>query len=84
MKRIFETDGTHNGLNVSCPINDFSCPYCDVDGHCHISNPLEECNVFGMCYESWDEYEAEEDYDIDDDVDETGFNPFTGGYDYDC
>lgn len=82
--KIFETDGTRNGLNVFCPICDTTCPYCDKDGLCRISDPLEECTDFGAYYESWEEYEDSCDYDIDDDVDETGFNPYEGAYDYDC
>ena len=83
-KKDFETDGTRNGLNVFCPIADMTCPYCDKDGLCHISDPLEECSDFGAYYESWEEYENSCSYDIEDDVDEMGFNPYEGDYDYDC
>lgn len=99
-KKDFETNGTRNGLNVFCPIADMTCPYCDKDGLCHISDPLEECSDFGAYYDSWDEYDEQTSddcpgdcescdrrewcQDIDDDVDETGFNPYEGGYNYDC
>lgn len=97
MTKVFETDGTRNGKLIHCPIGDVTCPYCDKDNICHIADPLEECDDFGAYYDSWDEYEGQNcpgdcescdrwDWcqDIDDDVDETGFNPFEGGYDYDC
>lgn len=98
--KYFETDGTRNGLNVFCPTCDMTCPYCDKEGLCRISDPLEECSDFGEYYESWEEYEEQASndcqgdcencdrwewcQDIDDDVDETGFNPYEGAYDYDC
>ncbi len=82
--KYFETDGTRNGLNVYCPICDATCPYCDENGLCRITDPLEECSDFGAYYESWEEYEGSCDCDIDDDVDEMGFNPYEGTYDYDC
>lgn len=82
--KYFETDGTRNGLNVYCPICDTTCPYCDEDGRCRITDPLEECSDFGAYYESWEEYEGSCAYDIEDDVDEMGFNPYEGAYDYDC
>lgn len=84
--KVYETDGTHNGLNVFCPTCDMTCPYCDKEGLCRISDPMEECADFGAYYISWEDYESGFDYDrdFDDDVDETGFNPYEGGYDYDC
>lgn len=86
-KKDFETDGTRNGQTIHCPVGDFTCPYCDEDNVCHIADPLEECDSFGSYYASWGAYESDDPWDIDswdDDVDETGFNPYEGGYDYDC
>ena len=86
-KKDFETDGTRNERNVFCPIRAMPpCPYCDEYGLCHINDPVEECSDFSACYESWKEYEDDYDdyYNSDDDADETGFNPYEGGYDYDC
>lgn len=54
------------------------CP-CDLDGVC----PYDA--EYNSDCEYWCGEEPEEDYpDIDDDVDEVGFNPYTGSYDYDC
>lgn len=89
----WETDGTRNGYTVYCPTCAYGdCPYCDQEGICHIADPVEECDDFGSYYESWDEYEASESYNEDEDEDwepddsdlELGFNPYMGGYDYDC
>lgn len=35
-------------------------------------------------HEGIDEVEVEEDDEIYDDVDEVGYNPYMGGYDWDC
>lgn len=89
-RKDWETDGTHNGYTVYCPSGAYGdCPYCDQENICHINDPMEECSDFGEFYEDWDEYydnyEGNEiEGDIDDDVDETGFNPYAGAYDYDC
>ena len=91
----WETDGTHNGYTVFCPTCAYGdCPYCDQEGICHIANPVEECDDFGAYYESWREYEIsesynerereDEDWKPDDSDLELGFNPYMGGYDYDC
>jgi hypothetical protein len=85
-----ETDGTREGYTVYCPSDAYGdCPYCDQEGVCHIKDPMEECSDFGEFYEDWDEYYrnyewGEVEGDIDDDVDEMGFNPYEGAYDYDC
>lgn len=82
----FETDGTRNGEPIYCPVNAYGdCPYCDHCNVCHIANPLEDCDDFGWFWDSWEEYDNCDSYnDIPDDVDECGFNPFEGAYDYDC
>lgn len=56
-----------------------SCP-CDLDGVC----PYDA--EYNSDCEYWCGEEPEEpDYeDFDDDVDEAGFNPYEGCYDYDC
>lgn len=89
----WETDGTHKGYTVYCPACAYGdCPYCDQKGICHIEDPVEECDDFGAYYESWEEFEAsasynereDEDWEPDDSDLELGFNPYMGGYDYDC
>lgn len=88
-KKDWETDGTRNGKPIYCPVNGWDCPYYD-QGICHIADPLEDCDDFGAFWDSWEEYDScdddedEESYDYPDDMDETGFNPYMGGYDYDC
>lgn len=54
---IKETDGTHKGETVFCPVNALDCPYCE-NGICHINDPIEECDDFGGCFESWEEWES--------------------------
>lgn len=77
-----ETFGTH----VDWEERFYDCPDC--------GEPVYECDwqvedlVKFLCpiCEFVDE-EAEEDlkrYDYEDDVDETGYNPYMGCYDYDC
>ena len=55
---------------IECPVYDITCPYCK-DGYCIIEDPTE-------C----DDYCAE----VDDDYDfmELGYDPYLGGYTYDC
>lgn len=95
-RKDWETDGTHNGHHVYCPVCAYGdCPYCDQENLCHIADPVEECDDFGAHYESWREYEIsaswnecadldDEDYEPDDSDLELGFNPYEGSYDYDC
>lgn len=87
-KKYWETDGTRNGDPVYCPVNAYGdCPYCDQCNMCHIANPIEDCDDFGMFYLDWDEWVRTSDvFEIDEpsyDI-EMGFNPYEGGYDYDC
>ena len=89
-KKDWETDGARNGYTIFCPVDAYGdCPYCDHEGICHIADPVEECDDFGAYFESWEEYEnvadgLRDDEDYEPDVDETGFNPYEGAYDYDC
>lgn len=32
-----------------CPIADFECPYCDMDGYCSLENAVEECDDAAAC-----------------------------------
>ena len=62
-----------------CPTCAIECPYYDPKtSECKML-AMEGCSPEGEC----DEYDYyNEDYE--DDVDETGFNPYMGCYDYDC
>ena len=31
---------------VECTIYDFSCPYCDEDGYCHLIHPERDCTDY--------------------------------------
>lgn len=44
-----------------------------------------EVLISGICYNCQDEVFEEDDYeDYEDDVDEMGYNPYMGCYDFDC
>lgn len=56
-KKDWETDGTKYGEPVFCTANAYGdCPYCDEYNRCHIADPIEECDDFGMFFESWEEW----------------------------
>ena len=60
----FETDGKRNGNYIFCPVNAIDdCHYCDNHGVCHIANPIEECDDFGMFWESWEAYDDADEVD---------------------
>lgn len=60
------------------------------DAFPYLSANEREYILSGLCEDCWDglfideEEEEEEDKDFEDDVDETGFNPYAGCYDFDC
>lgn len=60
---------------------DAICNFCDC-----LLTAIDDCD----CVEAVDMeeniviYSVEGGYDYEDDVDETGFNPYEGCYDYDC
>lgn len=95
-KKDWETDGTRNGDKVFCPVNAYgACPYCDQCGQCHIADPVEECDDFASFFPTWEDWvnaddvdpDAPEDFAADEiewAMDEYGYNPYIGGYDYDC
>lgn len=95
-KKDWETDGTRNGDPVYCPVNAYGdCPYCDQCNMCHIADPVEDCSDFTCFFESWDEWVNADDVDpdaptdfsdteIEGAMDEMGYNPYLGCYDYDC
>jgi len=59
--------GTYNGDYTYCPVNAYGdCPYCDQMGICHIDDPLEDCDDWGMFWESWDDWLAADDVDYSD------------------
>lgn len=58
------------------------------DAFPYLSAETRESLISGICPSCWDsmfpsESEEEDDY-FDDDVDECGYNPYTGAYDFDC
>lgn len=78
-------NGLYNGDPTYCPVNAYGdCPYCDQCNICHIDDPMEDCDDWQGFWKSWDEWEAADYYDEDSDNLEMGFNPYMGGYDYDC
>lgn len=46
---------------IYCPSGAFDCPYYQKNGVCTIGDPLSECDDFGAYYESYEDYDAEED-----------------------
>ena len=56
MKKIKETNGTHKGETVFCPVNIWDCPYYK-DGICYVADPIEDCDDFGFVFGSWEEWE---------------------------
>lgn len=80
--------GTYANEPTYCTVNcrgPHDCPYSDAAGICHIEDPITDCDDFAAFFNSWEDWLAlEEEDDIPDDVDECGFNPYMGGYDYDC
>jgi len=59
---IRESDGKHFDRNtgkrewVYCPCNGTDCPYYG-GGVCYINDPMEECDDWGLFWESWEEWE---------------------------
>ena len=83
-------EGTYNDAITFCPTAEYgSCPYCDQCNICHIEDPQAECDDWQAFWESWDEWlntpeeESEPDYDWGYNEDE-GFDPYAGGYTWDC
>jgi hypothetical protein len=57
-KVIKETNGKHKGETIYCPVNAYgACPYCSKNNVCHIYDPMEECDDFAACFDSWEEWE---------------------------
>ena len=56
---------------VICPASDFTCPYCDANGHCMMSdNPMEvwrECDDFAAYAGDWEIPEDLNDWKEDED-----------------
>lgn len=40
-----------------CPVNGWNCPYYD-GGMCFIHDPIEDCDDFAACFDTWEEWEA--------------------------
>lgn len=55
-KEDFETDGLRNGELIYCPVNGWNCRYFG-NGICHVKDPMEDCDDFALCFESWDEWD---------------------------
>ena len=47
--KIKESDGTHKGETVFCPVNGWNCPYW-TNGVCGLDNPIAECDDFAAMY----------------------------------
>lgn len=55
---IKESNGTHKGQTVFCPVNAFGdCPYCGKNNVCYICDPMADCDDFATIFESWDYWE---------------------------
>ena len=58
------------------------------DAFPYLTADEREMLISGICPKCWDKTfgddEEEDEPDFDDDVDETGFNPYLGDYDFDC
>lgn len=35
---------------IECPVLDYGCPYCTMDGECTIEDPMEECDDYYYYY----------------------------------
>ena len=89
-------EGTYNGDTTYCPVNAYGdCPYCDQCNVCHVDDPQEDCTDWQAFWESWNEWITSDVVDPDAPTDfaneeiewamnEMGYNPYIGGYDYDC
>ena len=59
---IKESDGKHfdpktnRRESVYCPCNSWDCPYYE-DGKCYVEDPMEDCDGWGIFWESWEEWE---------------------------
>ena len=58
IKLIYESNGTHKGETIYCPVNSWNCPYCGENNICYINDPIKECDDFACFFESWEEWEA--------------------------
>ena len=54
---IKESNGKHKGETIYCPVNGWDCPYCSENNVCYINDPMEECDDFAACFESWEDWE---------------------------
>ena len=62
------TDGLRDGEPVYCPVNcrgENDCPYSDERGICHLVDPMKGCEDFATFWQSWEEYDAAEEYEAD-------------------
>lgn len=59
-------NGTYNGDTTYCPVNAYGdCPYCDQCNVCHIADPMEECDDWGIFWSDWDEWVRADDTNPD-------------------
>ena len=54
---IKESNGKHKGETIYCPVNGWDCPYCGENNVCYINDPMEDCDDFAACFESWEDWE---------------------------
>ena len=49
--------GTYNGDTTYCPVNAYgACPYCDQCNVCHVDDPMEDCDDWGMFFDDWEDW----------------------------
>ena len=54
---IKESNGMHKGEVIYYPVNGWDCPYCGENNVCYINDPMEDCDDFAACFDSWEEWE---------------------------
>ena len=57
IKRIYETNGTHKGEFVFCPVNGWNCPYWGKGNICYRDDPMKNCLDFSYIFKSWEYWE---------------------------
>lgn len=56
IKRIYESDGTHKGVTVFCPVNGWDCPHWSKGNICRKKDALL-CLDFKLIFGSWEYWE---------------------------
>ena len=58
IKLIYESNGTHKGKTIYCPVNGWNCPYCDETIFVTLTTRLKNVMTSLVFFESWEEGEA--------------------------